>query len=196
MLALPITTFVNHVLSRESWARERLLPFAGKRLRVHTALADLLLQIDAEGYVRAGQADAGAVDLELDLPLDAWFALLRKDEAAMRAIRIRGDTEMAAALQFLFLNVRWDMEEDLSRVVGDVAAHRVMEGGRAFMQWQRDSAQRLGDNLAEYWREEAHLLTPRAEVESFIAATADLRDALARLEKRIEKFESGLPPNQ
>ena len=194
MLTLPFTTIVNHVLSRESWARERLLPFAGKRVRVRTALADFLLQIDAEGYFRAVQA--GEVDLELEMPIDAWFALINKDEAAMRAIRIHGDTELAAALQFLFLNVRWDVEEDLSRVVGDVAAHRMVEGGRAFMQWQRDSAQRLGENLAEYWREEARLLAPRAEVESFVAATADLRDALARLEKRIDKLESGPPPNQ
>src|SRR2546430_11066708 len=45
----------------------------------------------------------------------------------------------------LFRSLIWDFEEDLSRVFGDVVAHRLASGGKAVAAWQRDAALRLAE---------------------------------------------------
>ena len=185
MLDQPAIAFINHVLGQEAWARVRLQAFSGKRMHIRAGLIDSYCVIDEQGLLKTDKADAPA-DLQLEVPPNAWLGLMRRDENAMNAVQVSGDTDLAQALQFIFLNMRWNVEEDLSRVVGDIAAHRIVSGGRAFLDWQRDAAQRLGENLSEYWREEAGLLATRSEVNRYIAEVEELRDAVARLEKRIE----------
>ena len=105
----------------------------------------------------------------------------------LRSIGFTGDAELAAALQYLAKHLRWEVEEDLSRVVGDVAAHRIASTARDFLAWQKDAGVRLGENVAEYLTEEAALVAPPAALARFGRDVADLVDALERLEKRLDR---------
>src|SRR5690606_18669275 len=189
LLSLPFVGFVNHLLAREEWARERLLPHAGRVVHIRVSPAPALrLRITERGLIEAADADDPALTLTLragNLP-----GLVRQDEAALREIGIEGDTALAADIQFLFRHLRWEVEEDLSRVVGVAAAPRLAQTGRDFMAWQRDAAGRAGENVAEYLQEEARLLVQRADVEAFGRDAATLRDAVERLEKRLLKLEA------
>ena len=55
---------------------------------------------------------------------------------------MQGDAEFAQEVSFLARNLTWDVEEDLSRVVGDIAAHRIVQGARQARDWGREAAQR------------------------------------------------------
>ncbi|MBI5108226.1 MAG: hypothetical protein HZA62_05720, partial [Rhodocyclales bacterium] len=79
----------------------------------------------------------------------------------------------------------WDAEEDLSRLVGDVAAHRIVKGGQEFAAWQQQAAQNFAANLAEYFTEEQPLIAKQADIAAFSADIDHLRDDVARLEKRL-----------
>ena len=46
-------------------------------------------------------------------------------------MRIAGDVQLAAEVQWLVDNVRWDLEEDLSRLVGDAPAHAAGQATRS-----------------------------------------------------------------
>lgn len=188
LFSLPLVGFINHLLAREEWAREKLRPFADKVVHIRIAPTPTLrLRISDAGMIEA--TDAAEADLTLDIRAGTLPGLLRHDEAALREIGIQGDTELAAAVQFLFRNLRWEVEEDLSRVLGDAAAHRLAQSGRAFMAWQRDATVRAGENVAEYLQDEARLLVRRTEVEAFGRDITALRDAVERLDKRIRKQE-------
>lgn len=188
LLHQPFVACVNHLLAREDWARARLRPFASKSIHLRLApMPTLRLHITDDGMLEAARDESA--DLTLDIRAGSVPGLMRRDEAAVREIGVDGDTELAAAVQFLFRNLRWDVEEDLSRLFGDAIAHRMAESGRHFMAWQKDGVQRLGENLSEYWREEAQFLARRQAVEGAGRDVADLRDAVARLEKRISKQE-------
>jgi ubiquinone biosynthesis protein UbiJ len=115
--------------------------------------------------------------------------LLARDETALKQVALEGSAEMASTVQYLFRHLAWDVEEDLSKVFGDVVAHRLASEGRAFAAWQRDAALRLAENFAEYWTEEQPLLAPPADLESFRREVDALRDDTARLEERIERLE-------
>ncbi len=108
----------------------------------------------------------------------------------LRSIGFSGDAELAAALQYLGKHLRWEFEEDLSRVVGDVAAHRIASTARDFVAWQKEAGLRLGQNVAEYLTEEAALVAPPAALAQFGREVADLVDALERLEKRLDRLDA------
>lgn len=188
MTPAPLVAFLNHLLDAAPWARDRLAPFAGRTWRVELApLPDLSFVVRENGMLDA--SDALEPHLVVTLTPAALPALARRDETVIREMTFAGDAELAAALQYLARHLEWDVEEDLSRVVGDVAAHRIAGGARDFVAWQKEAAVRLGQNFAEYLTEEAGVIAPQAEVAGFARAVDDLRDAVDRLEKRIAHLE-------
>ena len=79
-------------------------------------------------------AEAGATaDLTLVLTQDSPFAIA---QAVMQgekpSVRIEGDVQLAAEVNWLADNVRWDVEEDLARIMGDAPAHMLAQAGRTF----------------------------------------------------------------
>ena len=55
--------------------------------------------------------------------------------------------------------------------------------------WQKQAAQRLGENLAEFLTAESSVLAGSANANHFVAEVDVLRDDVARLEKRIQRLE-------
>lgn len=185
-LGWPFSLALNHLLSREAWARGRLAPFAGKTVELRNppfpALSFIVL---ADGTVAAGGGDAAVT---VTFGPDALLALARGPEHFTRSLEVDGDPALAAELRLLARHLRWDVEEGLSRVIGDVAAHRLAEGARAFMAWQADAARRLAESAADYAVDETRVLLARPDLERFARAVARLRDSVERLEKRVERL--------
>lgn len=112
--------------------------------------------------------------------------LAARDDAAWQDVETAGDTDFAAAIHHVARNLRWDVEDDLSRVFGDIAAHRMAETGRAFNRWGAQAMENTGRAFAEYWTEEQPLIAGRRDLDEFNRAVDALRDDVARLEKRID----------
>lgn len=187
-LESPIVAGLNRLLDSEAWARERLAPFAGDTVEFALPpLPAVRLGIEHGGRLRPATRD-DAASLLVRLRPDAAAAFLRGEDHFMRAIDVSGNAKLAAEVLVLVRHLRWDVEEDLSRVVGDVAAHRLAGWGRAFAAWQRDAIARLADSAMEYVLEESRMLVPRGEFEAHVSAVARLRDGLARLEQRLRRI--------
>ena len=188
LYAQPAVLAINHLLQSEGWARDRLRPFAGKRVLFRAApLPELRLAIGAEGMVAAAGIDE-TFDLTLTIKPGALPHLLSGSDALLQHVEISGNADLASTVQFLFRNLKWDFEDDLSRLVGDIAAHRIANTARDFFAWQKDALLRTGENLAEYWTEEQPLLARPEEVARFSRDVETLRDDVARLEARINRL--------
>lgn len=179
-------TALNLLLRREAWAREKLAPFAGEIVELRFApLPPLRLEIVEGGQARA--ADAGAATtLTITAKPGILAALPKGEEHLMRAVDIAGNAQLAAEILALLRYLRWDVEEDLSRVFGDVLAHRMVGTARDMAAWQADAARRLGENVMEYAIEERRVVVSRPEFDQFAAGVSKLRDDLARLEQRVQ----------
>ena len=59
------------------------------------------------------------------------------------AVRIEGDVQFAAEVNWLVDHVRWDVEEDLSRLIGDAPAHALGNMGRAIADALRNLVSKL-----------------------------------------------------
>ena len=177
---------LNHLLDAELWARDKLKPYAGQCVEFRAPpLPALCLDILDTGLVR-GAAEDAVPNLVVTIGPGAVPAFVRGEDALMREIGIEGNADLAGTVQYLFRHLRWDVEEDLSRVFGDVLAPRMVAQGRRFAAWNKEAAEKLAQNLAEYWIEEQPLLARPAEVRQFLTDVDQLRDDLARLEKKIE----------
>ena len=117
--------FLNHVLMQEREAMERLARQSGRVARVQWRVYSMALQVTPAGLFDLAQPGAQP-DLRLEVsetsPLSLARGALRGDKPA---IRIEGDVQFAADINWLVDNVRWDIEEDLARVIGDAPAHAV-----------------------------------------------------------------------
>jgi ubiquinone biosynthesis protein UbiJ len=176
--------FVNHLLRSASWAREALERFAGRTVRVELFPFSLSLTVLDNGEVAVAAPDAvPAVTARLTPGL--MVRLAARDPAAWQDVEITGDTDFAAAIHHVARNLRWDVEEDLSRVFGDIAAHRMVETGRTLNRWGAQTLENTGRAFAEYWTEEQPIIAGRRDLDEFNRAVDALRDDVARLEKRI-----------
>ena len=127
-----VVLFLNHVLMQEKEAMDRLVRQKGRIARVQWRVYSMALVITPAGLLNL-VPEAAVPDLRLEVTENSPFALaqtaLRGDKPA---IRIEGDVQLAAEINWLVDQVRWDVEEDLARVIGDAPAHTLAQfAGRA-----------------------------------------------------------------
>jgi ubiquinone biosynthesis accessory factor UbiJ len=184
-LESPLVLALNRLLAAEGWARERLAPFAGETVELRAPPFPALRLAIAEGGTLA---PGGEPTLRIALRPGSLAALLKGEEHFMRSVEIEGNAQLAQEVLHLARHLRWDFEEDLSTLIGDAAAHRLAGLARDFGAWQIDAARRLAQAVMEYAQEEGRLLAPREGYAELTTQVARLRDALERLEKRIERL--------
>jgi ubiquinone biosynthesis protein UbiJ len=183
----PATRAINHVLRSAPLALERLRRHAGRTAAFHVGPVTLAFTVQTTGEVAAAVSGA-ARDLDVRISPFLLPRLAANEEAAYREIEMQGDMELAHEISFLARHLTWDVEEDLARVIGDIAAHRVVAAARGVGKWGREAALRTAQGASEYWTEESPLIASRVKVDSFVREVAELRDAIERLEKRIERL--------
>lgn len=188
MLSTVAAAAINHLLRREDWARERLQPFAGRTARLVVPPTAVTLAVTTTGEVTASENTEP--DVTLTVAAGSLFDVLRDPQAAASSTEVAGDGDFAGAISHLFTHLRWDVEEDLSRVVGDVAAHRIANFGRDLAHVPGRVAESVTRSVATYLRDESGPVPSRIEVEAFNHAVNVLRDDAARLEKRLERLQA------
>ena len=188
MLSSSVIRGLNHLLKDAPWARERLRPFTGRTASLVLKPVEIGLGIDTEGYFT--ESAGNDPDVSLELPIGSLPKLAGGPDALMSDIRISGNADLADALGFVLRKLRWDGEEALARLIGDIAAHRAVGTARAVATWHRQTARNIVENLAEYFGEEQPLVVKRNALDDLSRSISGLRDDLARLEKRLSKLDT------
>lgn len=182
----PVAAAINHLLRSASWACERLKPFCGKTVQFTVAPFSVTLAIRDNGEV--SDAATGAYNAAFTLTPGVALRLLASDRNAWQEVQMSGDTELAREVLFVAQNLRWDAEEDLSRIFGDILAHRMVRAASGFKHWQLQAADSIARSAAAYWTDEQPLIATRHDVERFVREVDALRDDVARAEKRIAQL--------
>jgi ubiquinone biosynthesis protein UbiJ len=116
---------LNHVLQQEPEAQARLKRQTGRVVQAHWRNYTVRLVATPAGLLDIAPVTQ-LPDLTLTLadesPLSLAQAALRGEKPP---VRIAGDVQLAAEVQWLVDHVRWDMEEDMARVFGDAPAHAI-----------------------------------------------------------------------
>jgi ubiquinone biosynthesis protein UbiJ len=142
-----LVLFLNHVLMSEPEAMARLARQKGQRIELVWDRLQLQLTPTPAGLLERGRFEG--FDLRLTVteesPIAIASALARGDKPK---VRIEGDVQLAAEINWLIDHVRWDAEEDLARLLGDAPAHTLAQAARQAMAALRSFvAQRPGNGL-------------------------------------------------
>ena len=180
----PILAF-NHLLKDASWARQRLIVFAGRRARISLPPLAFTLEVTDEGYFTSSEGEAEVV---FSLPAGTPVLALKGLEAVVKEAHVSGPADFADTLGFVLKNLKWDAEEDLSKLVGDLAAHRLAGLGRRFLGWQKHVFTSTTENIGEYLREEQTLFPRSGDFAAFRDGVSGLRGDLERLEGRVSRL--------
>lgn len=189
----PVAHLLNRNIQAVTPARELCRGLSGRVVAVRvrdTALAAWIVIHDDTLELLPSYEREPDVTIEGSLLTLARMAS-DSGEAAVRYgnISLSGDAETAAAFQKLLSYAKPDIEEELSGVVGDVAAHRLGEIARGLGRWGREARSTMGANVREYLQEESRNAPSRYEAERFSSRVNTLRDDVARLEARIKRLQ-------
>ena len=131
-----------------------------------------------------GAIEEAAIILTPSAPLR-----LLADQSPDQIAKVEGDTVLASEIGKVLHQLRWEYEEDLSRVIGDIPAHELTRLGKRIAEEGRRQATSLAAMLAEYWIEEQPLITKRRHLEQFSRDVDVLRDDVERLAKRLDRLD-------
>lgn len=191
LIGRTFVALLNHLLEPSAWARDRLAAFAGSQVSLRVAPVEVAFSIDQKGFACESSTGAPA-DVTLSFPLGELPGLLSEaNSRSMGAVSIEGNAELADTLGFVFRNLKWDVEDDLSRMFGDIPARRLVLGMQSLKSSHDRAIDSLGANMSEYLVDEQHLLVGQRTTDTFGKQVQTLRDDTARLEKRVERLEHG-----
>jgi ubiquinone biosynthesis protein UbiJ len=195
-LLQPLATLANRQIRMKTPARELAQELQGSVVGVrvkNTALAMYFHVADGEMSVTGdfeGVPDAVITGSLFTLAQMAG----QSGESAVRdgSLELAGDAALAQSFQRLLRHARPDIEEELSGVIGDVAAHGLGELARSVTDWSREARSTLRRNLSEYLQEESRAVPTRYEADRFRGEVEAMRDDVARLEARVKRLEQNM----
>jgi ubiquinone biosynthesis protein UbiJ len=205
-----VAAAINHLLEQQPSARASFAEYHGAVFRIAPTgpkgtaaltgatgssgqIFDRLITdftILEDGRLSPGAVEPPRVTLQFELSPNLALDFLRDGSAgAMRRVRIEGDAALATAIAGLARQLRWDVEEDLSHVIGDLAAHRVGETVRSAAAGGRDLMDRARTTTLQWLIHDDGALVGRPALESFRDDLRRLRDDVERLAKRVERLD-------
>ena len=184
-----LESVLNRNIAASSAAQSLCRRLTGKRLAIRLRGTPISLFFHSDGERMAldtASADPASATLT-GTPLSLLQLAGVTPEAALRsgAVHIEGDAEVAQSFSELLKQARPDFEEELSRVIGDVAAHQIGNVARSALAFGRRTADTFAQNIAEYLQEEGRDLPTRVEADEFVAGVDKLREDTDRLEARV-----------
>lgn len=152
---LRLTLLINHVLASETAATHRLKGHAGRRIALHLdgwpsllpAVPPLVFQVTPAGLLDwCGDDAAPVAAADLQVTIDASnpaLALVQGLVGKRPRIDVAGDAVFAGDVNWLFENLRWDIQDDLARLVGDAPARELGRFGAQLATAMRELVQRV-----------------------------------------------------
>ena len=145
-----LTLLVNHVLGAEPVATKRLQAHAGRCIRLNfegwpallPPLPATAFRVTPAGLVEWCDGEAPN-EPDLRVGIDASNPALAVAQAfagTRPKVDVAGDAAFATDLNWLFANLRWDVQDDLARIVGQAPAREIARIGSGIAVGMREAA--------------------------------------------------------
>jgi len=152
------TLLANHVLGSEAIAMQRLRAHAGRCIQLHfngwpavlPPLPTTAFRVTPAGLVEWCGADV-LPEADLRVTIDASNPALAMAQALTGErpkVDVAGDAAFAADLNWLFDNLRWDVQDDLARLVGQAPAREIARLAGAIKAGMREAVRTLSGLVA------------------------------------------------
>ena len=195
--AFGLEAVLNRCIRDSSRARELLEGLDGRSLAIVVQGLGICFRLQASrthlglsaASARSGSSATATVE---GTPLSLMGLLDRAGAEGFRnsGAELSGDPATAEAFAELLRHARPDIEEALSKLIGDIPAHELAGAARRTDAWTRRAGSALSMNASEFLQEEARQLPPRVEVDAFGRDVERLRDDVERAAQRLARLET------
>jgi ubiquinone biosynthesis protein UbiJ len=189
VLTQAIENLLNRNLPRSPRAQELCETLQGRRVRIEArGLGWVLVAECLPTSIRLAKGEPAApADAEISGSLMSLAALAgaHPEEVIRRGdVTIRGDAELAQKFRELAMLLSPDIEEELSKLIGDTPAHQALRLVKSVTGFGRRAASTGVRNVAEYLAHERRDLVSGPEAEDFYRSVEKLREDVDRLDAR------------
>lgn len=189
---------LNHLVKQEKWAQEILVKHEGKIIDLELPIGRMQFVIQAGLFQRLNQvkgvSDASMSEntppaVRFEISQDAIWAFLSGGKtAALKHVKIVGDVDFAADLNQLASDLRWELEEDLSKLFGDAVANNMTLRSKKILEQGKSAINDLQMGIRDYLVNEKNALVGSQELANFKSDLRVLRDDVERTEKRMQQL--------
>jgi len=183
--ALVPARVANRILEQEGWARDKLVPFAGRVFTLAVGPVSTRLRITGDGKLEVAAA-ATASDLDLVLSPLSIPSFLADPSRWNEFVREEGDAALGGALKELARTLPWFVEAAFGKALGPLAGQRAADAGRRLLAFPEYAARRVGEGVASYARDEAGLLARGPEMHPFSEGVREISERVDALEQRFD----------
>jgi ubiquinone biosynthesis protein UbiJ len=195
MIAQLATRFLQHITQQNTWAKPHLVAFAGQVITFDFSVLRMQLIVLEDGSL-ATAPDNALPNATVYIPPSLAMRLVTGDEHAKTLIKVDGDVHVATEVSKVLQQMRWDIEEDISHITGDIAAYKIGEVTQSMFAQAKKQTTQFADMVSEYWQEEKPVLAKKMHVEQFNQSVDTLRHDVERFEKKLEKLAQQVKDSQ
>ena len=176
---------LDHLLSQNDWMQTKLIDHKNKVVVIEISSIKLILKIDEKGLLHSLN-ETKEFDCIIKLTVNDFInQLINKKNGN---ISIKGDLELANQVSQVLKKIEWDVEEDLSKYIGDIPATQATKVLKKIVTNSQKNISNISGALLEYWQEENKILTKKRDVEIFNSEVDKIVEDTERLEAKIKKI--------
>jgi ubiquinone biosynthesis protein UbiJ len=175
----------NHLFQQNEWLKKDFSKHKSKSILFIVGPIHYGLGVSEDG-IPEYKDDIDNYDAEIKLSISSALALMRGQKKIN--IEIKGDIDFATLISNVLKDIKWDFEDDLSEVIGDVPAYHLVKLGKKVLKSTKETSFNIADTFKEYWLEEKPLIAKKRLVDKFNKEVDTLRFDVDRLEQRFQKL--------
>jgi len=176
---------LDHLLSQNDWMQTKLIDHKNKVVVIEVSSLEIILKIDEKGLLHSLNKSE-EFDCIIKLTVNDFInQLINKNNGN---ISIKGDLELANQVSQVLKRIEWDIEEDLSKYIGDIPSIQVTKVFKKIVTNSQKNIGNITGALLEYWQEENKILTKKRNVEIFNSEVDKIVEDTERLEAKINKI--------
>ena len=179
---------LDHLLSQNSWMQSKLVDHKNKIILIEISDLKLILKVDENGLLHSLN-EIEKYDCIIKLTVNSFISqLTNNNNNNNNNISIEGDLELANQVAQVLKKIEWDIEEDLSKYIGDIPSIQVTKVFKKIVTNSQKNIGNITGALLEYWQEENKILTKKRNVEIFNSEVDKIVEDTERLEAKIKKI--------
>ena len=176
---------INHLLSQNDWMQTKLKPYSEMIVELEIDTLSIKFIVSSEGQLVVADPEVSS-DTYIHMTIKGLIQLITQKKK--NGITVKGNLDLANDFSKVIEELEWDMEEDLSRFVGDIPATEITKISKKVFKHTKTNIKNLAENFIEYWQEENKILSKNDDLEIFNANVDELSEDVDRVEAKINNY--------
>jgi len=173
---------LDHLLSQNDWMKTKLIDHKNKVVVIEISGLKLIFKIDENGLLHSVN-ESEKFDCIIKLTVNDFITQLTNKNNSN--VSIKGDLELANQISQVLRKIEWDIEDDLSKYIGDIPAIQTTKVLKKIITNSQKNLGNITGALLEYWQEENKILTKKRNIEIFNSEVDKIVEDTERLEAKI-----------